>query len=225
MCLCVYMCVRVWVSGLCVWPDSLGWSWPPAVAGVERVCKETAGGKANTSPVQMLGPARSDRFQNFPWSRVLARQACPDLHTWPTKSPESPLLSLCDEQVIYNPSVCVFLRVMGPGKENTMAVDLLCVALIKQSWEPSLLQITRGFKFVQTSTVENPTPQKTRTFTSFIKCSTKVFFFIFDLDDNVTGSHWRQTSRLQPGVPDLDGNIWNSALTNYVTHSSFVMLS
>lgn len=136
--------MRVWVSGLCVWPDSLGWSWPPAVAGVERVCKETAGGKANTSPVQVLGPASSDRFQNFPWSRVLARQACPDLHTWPTKSPESPLLSLCDEQVIYNPSVCVFLRAMGPGKENTVAVDLLCVALIKQSWEPSLLQITRG---------------------------------------------------------------------------------
>lgn len=223
MCVCVYMCVCVWVSGLCVWPDSLGWSWPPAVAGVERVCKETAGGKANTSPVQVLGPASSDRFQNFPWSRVLARQACPDLHTWPTKSPESPLLSLCDEQVIYNPSVCVFLRVMGPGKENTVAVDLLCVALIKQSWEPSLLQITRGSNLFRLLLWKTQPPEKPGH--SPVSLSARLKFFLFDLDDNATGTHWRQTSWLQPGVPESDGNIWNSALTNYVTHSSFVMLS
>lgn len=161
MCVCMHECV----SGLCVWPDLLGWSWPLAVAGVERVCKETAGGKANTSPVQVLGPASSDRFQNFPWSRVLARQACPDLHTWPTKSPESPLLSLCDEQVIYNPSVCVFLRVMGPGKENTVAVDLLCVALIKQTWEPSLLQITLGSNLFRLLLWKTQPPPK-GTFTS-----------------------------------------------------------
>ena len=70
VCVCVCVCVRVCVWVACVWPDSLGWSWPPAVAGVEHVCKETAGGKANTSPVQELGPASSDRSQNFPRSRV-----------------------------------------------------------------------------------------------------------------------------------------------------------
>lgn len=218
--------MHVWVSGLCVWPDSLGWSWPPAVAGVERVCKETAGGKANTSPVQVLGPASSDRFQNFPWSRVLARQACPDLHTWPTKSPESPLLSLCDEQVIYNPSVCVFLRVMGPGKENTVAVDLLCVALIKQSWEPSLLQITRGSNLFRLLLWKTHPPKKGDIHQFHLALDKGLLcFFLFDLDDNATGTRWRQTSRLQPGVPDSDGNIWNSVLANYVTHSSLVMLS
>lgn len=69
----------------------------------------------------------------LPRQWVLARHSCPHLHTWPTKGPESPLLSLCDEQVIYNPSVCVFFRVMGPGKENSTALDLQCFALIKQS--------------------------------------------------------------------------------------------
>lgn len=61
-CVCVWVCM--WTG--CVWSDSPGWSWPPAVAGVQHVCKETAGGKANTGAAQKLGAASSDRVQNFP---------------------------------------------------------------------------------------------------------------------------------------------------------------
>lgn len=78
--------------------------------------------EAKPTPVPLRSSAlpaatesRTFRSPASPCQQVLAPLGRPDLHTWPTKSPESPLLSPCDEQVIYNPSVCVFLRVMGPG--------------------------------------------------------------------------------------------------------------
>ena len=136
--ICVCVCVCKWpVCGQTLWADLGPWLLLAFSMSVKKQLE------AKPTPVPFRSsalPAATDSrtFHGpaLPCQRVLARHSCPDLHTWPTKSPESPLLSLCDEQVIYNPSVCVFLRVMGPGKENTMAVDLLCVALIKQNWEP-----------------------------------------------------------------------------------------
>ena len=136
----IYMCVCV-----CKWPVCGQTRWadlgPWLLLAFSMSVKKQLEAKPTPVPFRSSAlPAATDS-RTFhgpasPCQQVLARHGCPDLHTWPTKSPESPLLSLCDEQVIYNPSVCVFLRVMGPGKENTVAVDLLCVALIKQSWEP-----------------------------------------------------------------------------------------
>lgn len=127
---CVCVCVYKWpVCGQTRWAD-LG---PCLLLALSMSVKKQL--EAKPTPVLFRCwalPAATDS-RTFHGRASWQKQSCPDLHTWPTKSPESPLLSLCDEQVIYNPSVCVFLRVMGPGKENTVAVDLLCVALIKQS--------------------------------------------------------------------------------------------
>lgn len=162
VCLFVCVCINVGVY-VCKWPVCGQTRWadlgPWLLLACSMSVKKQLEAKPTPVPLKSTLPAATDS-RTFhgpasPCQQVLARRGCPDLHTWPTKSPESPLLSLCDEQVIYNPSVCVFLRVMGPGKENTGAVDLLCVALIKQSWEPSHCRIA-GLEFVQTCTVENP---------------------------------------------------------------------
>lgn len=162
---CVFVCVNLYNCGcVCKWPvcGQIHWAdlGPWLLLAFSMSVKKQL--EAKPTPVQLRSsalPAATDS-RTFhgpasPCQQVLARHSCPDLHTWPTKSPESPLLSLCDEQVIYNPSVCVFLRAMGPGKENTMAEDLLCVALIKQSWGPKPCRIA-ALELVQTCTVENP---------------------------------------------------------------------
>lgn len=142
VCLFVCACVTVGVYCVCKWPVCGQTRWadlgPWLLLAFSTSVKKQLEAKPTPVPLRSSALPAATESRTFhspasPRQQVLARHSCPDLHTWPTKSPESPLLSLCDEQVIYNPSVCVFLRVMGPGKENTIAVDLLCVALIKQS--------------------------------------------------------------------------------------------
>lgn len=142
VCLCLCNCGCILCACVCKWAVCGQTRWadlgPWLLLAFSMSVKKQLEAKPTPVPLRSSALPAATESRTFhgpasPCQQVLARHSCPDLHTWPTKSPESPLLSLCDEQVIYNPSVCVFLRVMGPGKENTMAVDLLCVALIKQS--------------------------------------------------------------------------------------------
>lgn len=115
VCVCECVC-ELAVCGQTLWAD-LG---PRLLLAFSMSVKKQLEAKPTPVPLRSSAlPAatesRTFRSPASPCQQVLAPHGRPDLHTWPTKSPESPLLSPCDEQVIYNPSVCVFLRVMGPG--------------------------------------------------------------------------------------------------------------